>query len=93
VAAEVVEDDLNLSTPKDLLDLNLHVLAKSGQGTLIDASARIEAGARIDRTVVGREARVPAGAVLERCLVLPGVSVPAGQHQRRIFAADGPVDC
>jgi ADP-glucose pyrophosphorylase len=43
--------------------------------------------------VVGREARVPAGAVLERCLVLPGVSVPAGQHQRRIFAADGPVDC
>lgn len=93
VAAEVVEDDLNLSTPKDLLDLNLHVLAKSGRSMLVDPEAQVEPGARLERSVVGRGARVPQGAVLESCLVLPGVRVPAGHHQRRIFAADGPVDC
>lgn len=93
VAADVVENDLNLSTPKDLLDLNLHVLGKTGQRSMVGPGASIGAGVELIDSVVGAGARVASGTRLEQCLVLPGESAGPGQHVRRIFAAGANVDC
>jgi dTDP-glucose pyrophosphorylase len=93
VAADVVENDLNLSTPKDLLDLNLHVLAKSGQGSMVGPGAQIGTDVQLVESIIGAGARIAAGTRLERCLVLPGESAGPGHHQRRIFASGAAVDC
>ncbi len=85
VAAEVVERDLNLSTPDDLLQLNLHVLDRTGADRHVDPTAVLGAGVELERSVVMAGAKVAAGARLERCLVMPGERVPAGVHRDAIF--------
>jgi dTDP-glucose pyrophosphorylase len=91
--AEVVERDLNLSTPSDLLDLNLHVLGKAGQQNLVDAAARVDPLARLSRCVVHAGARIEAGAELDACLVLGGERIASGRHARTIFSSGQQVIC
>ncbi|TAJ22190.1 MAG: hypothetical protein EPO68_03595 [Planctomycetota bacterium] len=91
--AEVVERDLNLSTPSDLLDLNLHVLAKAGRQNLVDAAASVDPLARLSRCVVHAGARIDAGVELDACLVLGGERISSGRHARTIFSPGQQVIC
>lgn len=93
VPASVVERDLNLSNPPDLLALNLHVMQREGHTTFVAEDATVEAGAQVERSLVMGGAFVPAGATLTECLVLPGERVPKGQHRRTIFASGLEVPC
>ncbi|MEO0652679.1 MAG: sugar phosphate nucleotidyltransferase [Planctomycetota bacterium] len=92
-AAPVVQRDLNLSEPRDLLDLNLHVLARRGVDRYISESAVVEDGAVVERSVVMAGARVPSGAQLHSCVVLPNEVVPAASYRRAIIASGHAVDC
>jgi len=49
-----------------------------GRASLIADGARVEAGARVQASVVGRDARIGPGAVLARSVVLSGARVGAG---------------
>lgn len=91
--AEVVERDLNLSTPSDLLDLNLHVLGKAGRQNLVDTAAVVDPAARLSRCVVHAGARIDAGVELDSCLVLGGERITAGRHSRTIFSPGQQVIC
>ncbi|MBM3977223.1 MAG: hypothetical protein FJ299_09560 [Planctomycetes bacterium] len=91
--AEVVERDLNLSTPSDLLDLNLHVLSKSGRANLVQDGAEVAPTARLSRCVVHAGAKIGAGVELDACLVLGGELIGGGRHVRTIFSAGQPVIC
>ncbi len=93
VAAPVVQRDLNLSHPADLLELNLHVMVREGHGKFAAATATVEAGARYERSVLMHGARLCAGADLDECVVLPGEVVPAGEWRRVVFASGQAVDC
>ena len=93
VAAPVVQRDLNLSEPRDLLDLNLHVLRRRGEERYVAESAVVEDGATVEGSVVMAGARVPSGTHLRECVVLPGETVPVGSHRRAIFASGHAVDC
>lgn len=93
VPAEVVERDLNLSNPPDLLNLNLHVMQREGLERSLGEGVVVEDGASVTRSVIMRGAHVPAGAHLTECLVLPGERVPVGQHTRTIFASGLEVPC
>jgi dTDP-glucose pyrophosphorylase len=93
VPAEVVESDLNLSNPPDLLDLNLHVMRREGLECFVAEDATVDPEASVRSSVIMQGAHVPAGAHLEDCLVLPGEVVPKGSFRRVIFAAGLEVSC
>lgn len=85
--------DFNLSGPGDLLAANLHALAQAGKERWIDAGARVEEGALVERSVVLAAAHVARGARLERVLVLPGEHVPPGDYREVVFAAGEVLAC
>jgi dTDP-glucose pyrophosphorylase len=93
VPANVVEEDLNLSGPEDLLKLNLHVMKKAGHERYVAEDAVLEPGANVEESVVMSGARVTAGAMLRRCLVLPGETVRPGSYRDSIFAGGAEVHC
>lgn len=93
VPAHVVEQDLNLSVPRDLLELNLYELRGSGEANYIAETASVDPGAKLEGSVVMSGARVGAGVRLDRCVVLPGERVESGEHERTIFAFGGLVAC
>ena len=90
-AARVIEDDLNLSYPPDLLDINLRLL---GDGNCIGQDVRLAPGARVERSVLMDGVSVQHPIRLRECLVFPGVTL-AGQAdiERRIITLDHTIDC
>ena len=91
--AHVVEQDLNLSQPGDLLDLNLHALARAGRDRYIAEDAVIEPGAKVERSIVLAGGHVRAGVELEECMVMPGERVMGGRHRRAVFTSGEIVSC
>lgn len=91
--AAVVERDLNLSQPSDLLDLNLHVLKQSGKARFVADGARVADGATVEQSVVLAGAEIASGVKLDRCLVMPGEVVAGGAHARTIFVSGEEILC
>lgn len=87
--AEIVERDWNISIPRDLLDLNLHLLDLQGASSYVADSAVLGADVELVKTVVLDDATVEAGARLEKCLVFPGSKVPPGRWQKTMFLPVG----
>lgn len=93
-AAEVVKADMNVSYPKDLLDLNLLLLEQRGENAWIGDGVRRGSDVHVNRSVVMQGAELGDGAQLEQCLVFPGGKVPAGKVRvRSIFTADAEIRC
>ena len=93
-AAEVVKADMNVSYPKDLLDLNLLLLRELGQDNWVAEGVEVAGDAALRNTVVMAGSTVGAGAQLEECLCFPGANVPPGRARRRtIFTADSEIRC
>ncbi|MEM7308836.1 MAG: sugar phosphate nucleotidyltransferase [Planctomycetota bacterium] len=91
--APVVQADLNLSGPEDLLALNLHVMRQGEDSRHVAADATLEAGADVDDSVIMHGARIEAGVTMRRCLVLPGETVRAGSYTDSIFVAGNELPC
>lgn len=90
-AARAVRDDLNLSYPRDLLDINLRLL---GAGNLLGRDVQLHPGARVERSVLMDGARVEHPVAVRECLLFPGAVLSgAGDVERRIVTADHVIDC
>jgi dTDP-glucose pyrophosphorylase len=93
-AAEVVVEDVNVSYPADLLDLNLRLLLRQGQPNWFGPSVQVAPGALLDRCVVMDGASVQGDVALTECLLFPGARVPSGRVCRRtIFTPDAEIRC
>lgn len=93
-AAEVVKADMNVSYPKDLLELNLLLLEQSGQANWVADGVQQTDGVQLSSSVVMKGSTIGAGAQLDECLCFPGANVPAGRARRRtIFTADSEIRC
>ncbi len=91
-AAEVIHADLNLSYAKDLLDLNLHLLDRSGQTVLRGADVTVHPGARIERCVLMDGAVVDAPIALRDVLMFPGARLQhASDLRNAILTADAEI--
>lgn len=88
-AARVIREDLNLSFPTDLLEINLKLMPAGG---FFGENARVEPGASVTESVLMDGARVCEGASLDACVVFPGVTVRA-HARRRIFTHELEIDC
>lgn len=84
-----VEGHLNLTHPRDILDLNLRLLAERGKDSLIDPQAKVDPEAEIVGSVISRGAVVSGGTRLERSLVFPEVVVPGGEFVRAVVTREG----
>ncbi|MBK8975300.1 MAG: NTP transferase domain-containing protein [Planctomycetes bacterium] len=82
-AAEVVQDDLNLSYPLDLLDLNLHWLDKHGARNMIGRGVQLASGARVERSLLMDGVVIEKPIELRDCLVFPNVRVRHDRDLRR----------
>lgn len=93
-SAEVVREDINVSFPPDLLELNLRMLDRLGQQNWFGASVEVEPGALLERTVVMDGASIEAGTALTECLLFPGAKVQSGKvAHRTIFTAESEIRC
>jgi len=90
-AARVIQDDLNLSYPADLLDINLKLL---GEQSLIGQDVRLPPGCRVEHSVILDGVTVVHPIEIRDTLVLPGVTVTATSDVRRaIVTAEGVIEC
>jgi dTDP-glucose pyrophosphorylase len=90
-AARVIRDDLNLSYPADLLDINLKLL---GDQSVIGQDVRLPPGCRVEHSVILDGVTVMHPIAIRDALVFPGVTVTATSDIRRaIVTAEGVIEC
>ena len=68
---------LDIGTPSDYLNTSLLVAAREGHDASAGAIARIDATARVERSILWDDVVVEAGAMVKECVVTDGVRVPA----------------
>ena len=73
----IVERDLNLTKPADLLTINLIELARAGLPRLVDPSAQLAAGTVVENSVVGKGVTVAQPIRISNSVIMPGVAVTA----------------
>ena len=71
----IVERDLNLTKPDDLLLINLLELKRHGLASLVDPTAVIAAGARIENSVIGARVAVRHPIRIANSVIMPGAVV------------------
>jgi len=89
-AARVVQADLNLSYPRDLLDINLALL---GDEPYLGEGVQLCEGARVERSVLMDGVRITRPITVRESLVFPGVVVEQETDLvRRIVTAEHVID-
>lgn len=90
-AARVIENDLNLSYPRDLLDINLALL---GEGNFVGEGVYIHPEAKVERSVLMDGVRITMPARVRECLLFAGMTLSfEGDVERRILTPDHMIDC
>lgn len=90
-AAHVVRDDLNLSYPADLLDINLRLL---GDGHHLGTGVRLAPGCTVERSVLMDGVTVTQPIAIRDSLVFPGVTISGGSDlSRAIVLPDQVIEC
>jgi dTDP-glucose pyrophosphorylase len=75
-ACRCVQEDVNVTKPGDLLEVNLRALQAHDLERWIAPGAGIENGAVLERCVVGDKARIGAGSSIRRSVIFAGADVP-----------------
>lgn len=92
--AEVVEDDINVSYPQDLLVCSVKELAVLGKESLVGEGCTIPPGARIVRSVIGDHAVVANPISITDSVIFPGTVVSSAEDlQNIIITPNTLIDC
>lgn len=73
----IVERDLNLTKPADLLTINLIELSRAGLPHLVDPGAHLAPGTVVERSVIGKGVTVAHPIRISNSVIMPGVTVTA----------------
>jgi glucose-1-phosphate thymidylyltransferase len=93
-AADVIHRDLNVSYAKDLLDLNLYALGKSGAENHRGEDVEVHPGAELQRCILMDGVKIDSAITMQDCLVFPGVQVSAGRdYDHVILTGDAEIQC
>lgn len=87
-AARVIRDDLNLSYPADLLDINLRLL---GETNHIGTNVRLAPGCTVEHSVIMDGVTVENPITIRDSLIFPGVTVSASFDLSRAIVTPGQV--
>lgn len=92
--AAVVDEDLNLTNPYDLLSVNLREAQERFAGALIHPSAELVAPQRVERSVIGARVRVPNAIDIQDSLIFEDTEVTLRRPLRHvIITPHGVLDC
>ncbi|MBN2382579.1 NTP transferase domain-containing protein [bacterium] len=75
-----VEEDMNLTYPSDVLDINRFEMRRMGMSNFVDESAVISEEVTIQQCVIGPRAVIGQGCVLDACVIFADAVVPAETH-------------
>ena len=90
----VVEEDINLTYPADLLALNLAAMRAQGAGKVVGRGVELHPGARVAGSVVGDGARITRPITVRDSLIFPGVTVATDKDiVRTIVTGDQFISC
>jgi len=78
-----VESHLNITSPQDILDLNLRILDGQGLELFVDPTAVVHPRARVCRSVLGPRVVIMEDVDLDSCVVFANAVVPKGMKLRR----------
>jgi dTDP-glucose pyrophosphorylase len=87
-AARVIRDDLNLSYPADLLDINLKLL---GAESHLGKDVRLAPGCTVEHSVLMDGVRVEQPIAIRDSLVFAGVTVTGAADLHRVIVTPGQV--
>lgn len=87
-AARVVQDDLNLSYPADLLDINLKLL---GDKNKIGDAVQLAQGCTVERSVLMDGVTVEHPISIRDSLIFPGVTVTGSTDLHRVIVTPGDI--
>jgi dTDP-glucose pyrophosphorylase len=92
--ANVIERDINLTNPGDLLRCNLLHARLSGQANVIGAGVSIHPGASLGNCIIGSGAVIEHPIRIENSVVFDRTHVASSaDFERAILTPDGIVDC
>ena len=92
--AEVVDEDLNLTNPYDLLAVNLREAQDRFGGALVHSTAELAAHDRVERSVIGARVHVPNPIDIQYSLIFEDTEVTLRQALRHaIVTPHGVLDC
>ena len=83
-----LRDDLNLSYPVDLLDINLKLL---GDTNLIGKHVRLAKGCTVERSLIMDGVTVERPIAIRDSLIFPGVTIADGADLKRAIVTPGQV--
>jgi len=93
-AREAVAWDYNITFPKDLRLCNLRWLEHRGLDSLIDPTAEIAPGARIERSVIGRGVRIKHPIAIQGSVILPDTLVDqTGDITNAVISRETMIHC
>jgi len=75
----IVQEDINLTFPNDLLFLNLAVLKRMEQSACIGRNVRIHPDACIENSVVGDDVQIERPITIKNCLVFQGARIKSAK--------------
>jgi len=90
-SAPIVEEDINLTYPSDLLQLNLYVLKRSGRAAWIGEGTKIHPSARIQNSVVGNRVCIEQPITVAESVVFSGARLRHDQDIRRAIVTDAEI--
>jgi len=90
-AARVIKEDMNVTTPRDLLEINLKAL---GDDVFIGSDVELHDGCNVSQSVILDSVRVEHPITIHQTLIFPGTHVVTerGVH-RSILTPDLTIDC
>ncbi len=94
MAARVVKEDLNLSFPHDLLDLNLHFLEREGLDRIIGKDVEMPGGTKIKKSVIMDNVTIRHPIEITNSLIFPNQVVKRSTNINALILSEGTeVDC
>lgn len=93
-ADEVVQWDINLTAPSDVLICNMYELRNRGRDTEIASTAKVHPGARLKNVVIGDGAVIRHPISITNSVIFPGTDVGfTTDIDRFIFTPEHQIDC
>jgi len=76
---QVVEEDINLTYPSDLLMLNLRALRASGQTVCLGQNVSLARGVEVENAVIGDNVVIERPIRIKNSVIFPNVTFPANK--------------
>lgn len=81
--ADVVEWDMNVTVPEDLLECNLRLLEKMPDGHVIGENVQLPKGTKIINSVIGNNVKVMSPIQISDSVILSNVSIDSDKDIKR----------